>query len=279
MLVHVHIFEPTKSLFKSNRNKKAECHTIDCTHSDQCGLFARGECSYLRALGWQRCPYGKFRTQTGYTPRARAYGTWIYDRKKEYENVGRLSGHTDMMAIVGDYVFLPYAHMTMNENVPFIAKGGAFLHGNCFLPKEHFTIDNIIKICNFRPQALFGGEIKTYQQEEVPKFLIHLSECMPDLFDVLCGQYERAKTAFEERNYVGRKALLSTIKPNIGELKDIHGGLWTWDGTYLTSKNSHASFLLIERKEYTELRIKPTEEAIVKITDNDQVTKETKLLS
>ena len=279
MIVHAHIFKPHASLWKGVKNDKAECHIINCDNSQNCGLFHRGECAWRRALGWSRCPYGKYSQEKGFTKRARAYSDWIYKREKKYEDVGTLSGHTDMMAEIGDYVFLPYAHMDMNENVPFEAKGGAFRQGSAFFPKEHFTIENIIKICDFRPQALFGGEIKTYQQKEVPKFLVHLSEQMPSLFKKLCAAYPRAQEIIDDINYIDRKAVLATLVPNVGSFKDIHGREWTWGGTYLTSVNSHASFLIIGRNEYSELHIKPTADAVVKITCNAQVNKDTKLLS
>lgn len=283
-LVHAHIFKPHNALFKSVRNDKAECHTIRCTHSDQCGLFARGECSWRRSFGWSACPYGKPSTETGFTKRARKYHDWIHEREERHKGIGTLSSHTDMMAEIGDYVFLPYSHMTSNENVPFVAKGGAFLKGNAFLPKESFTIENIIKICEFRPQSLnlFGGgdpEIKSYQAEEVPKFLIHLSEQMIGVFDELCTVYPRAREIVDNISYKERKAVLATVVPNVGTFVDIHGGKWTWDGTYLVSTNSRASFMLVGRREIVELRIKPAENAVVKVTCNEQVDKNTKLLS
>jgi len=284
MLVHAHIFKPHSSIWKGAKSEKAECHIIDCSRHEDCGLYKRGECSWRSPLGWSRCPYGNYSEETGFTTRARKYHDWICEREKKYQGVGTLSGHTNMMAEIGDYVFLPYAHMNMNEDVPFAAKGGAFRKGSAFFPKEHFTIENIIKICDFRPQSLnlFGcgdPEIKSYQAEEIPKFLIHLSEQIPELFDDLCAAYPRAKKIVDNINYVDRKAVLATLVPNVGTFKDIHGGEWTWDGTYLTSVNSHASFLIIGRKEYSELRIKPTADAVIKITYNEQVDKNTKLLS
>ena len=70
---------------------------------------------------------------------------------------------------------------------------------------------------------------------------------------------------------VGRKARLKTLTPNIGEFKDIHGGLWTWDGMYITSENTKASFTLVETREIEECRIKPKDDIIVQVSDERQV--------
>lgn len=70
----------------------------------------------------------------------------------------------------------------------------------------------------------------------------------------------------------------STVAPNVGQLKDIHGGLWTWDGETLTSSNSRPSFLIITSGEIETMTIKPKDsmKVFVKITSDDQVTDETK---
>lgn len=276
VLVHAHIFKPHKAIFKDVKRDKAECHVIDCEKPGVCGLFARGECSLVHAIGWHECPYGTYHKNTGYTTRAKNYYNWLNKKEKEYKDIGYLEGHTDMMTEIGDYIFLPYTHITMNEYIPFLAHGGFMRTGNCFLPKEAFTVDNIINICNFRPRALMGGEITNYQKKEVPKFLIHLSECMPQLFKELCTKYERAKEVFQNRSYIGRKALLSTVVPNIGTF----GGeeTWMWDGEYLTSTNGKKNTLWFKIKG-TEVRIKPVSNAVVEITDNKQVNSKTKLLS
>jgi hypothetical protein len=86
------------------------------------------------------------------------------------------------MEEIGDYIYLHYAHINMNEGVPFLAKSYLFSSGMPFLLKKDFTLENIIKMIKFRPQALFGGEITEYQQKTVPLFLQHLQLKYPELF-------------------------------------------------------------------------------------------------
>jgi hypothetical protein len=271
-IVHAYIYRPHRSIFSGHKKDKAKCSIVQCENSDNCGLYKRGECSWLAVLDWQKCSYGSYSEEEGFTLRSSKYYSWIGDRESKYSNCGTLKSHTEMMATIGDFIFLPYAHMTMNESVFFEASGGAFKK-SCFLPKEKFTIDVIVSICLFRPQALFGGEIKAYQAESVPKFLRDLSEQYPDLFKEVCEKCERANVIKASFSNIGRKAILNTLNPNVGTFIDIHDGHWKWDGEYLTSEDSHASFMLVNK--FSEIRMKPMENQEVEVTDEKQVNKST----
>jgi len=272
MIIHFHIFEPHKSIFKNLKNDKAEYSYIDCSNQKNCGLYQRGECSCLAILGWHKCPYGKYSKETGPTKRSRSYGKWIEEAKQKYKEIGHLKSHSNVIAKIGDYIFLPYAHMTMNESIPFLKHSKLFAKDNCFLLKEFFTIENIINICEFKPQAFMGGEIKQYQKEVIPKFIIHLSEKMPKTFKELCIKYPKAEEICKNKNYIGRKALLKTLTPNVGFFNDV-SSKWEWDGKYLTSTNK-TTYLGIVNK-IKEIRIEPGDNESVEITDNNQVNKNT----
>lgn len=277
-VIYSYVFSPHDAIFKSSRNDKAEHTTVTCSNSENCGLYKRGECCWVTSFDWQSCPYGKFKKDTGYTKKAMAYRGWLDERKNRHNDITvKLTGHKRVMAQVGEYVFLPYAHITMNGNVPFLQKGGLFTKENCFLPMSQFTIDNIISMCNYKPQAMVGGTITSYQEEVVPLFIKHLSEVFPVLYDELIKVYEPAKEVVNNYNYIGRSAILQTLTPNIGLFVDIHKGQWSWDGEYLTSTNSKASFMLAST--FSEIRVKPLDYCIVKITSNEQVNKNTKFTS
>ena len=275
--VHFNVFTPHDAIFKSSRKEKAEVQIVLCGRSEDCELLKRGECSWRAAFSWHACPYGHYRKFKGFTHKARAYTTWISDQKKKYEGVPYLKDHSDVLAFVGDYVFLPYSHMDMSD-AGFIQKSEGFLvHGCSFLKKEKFTVENIEYLIHFRPQAWMGGEITSYQKEEVPKFVKHLQEKCPDLFKQLLEYDPCFEGIIDKYSYKGRKAKLITLMPNIGEFVDIHKAHWIWDGEYLNSKDSHASFMLVSK--FSELRIKPTLDAIVEITNDDQVNDKTEFLS
>lgn len=272
-IVHKNIFKPHNSIFKSGAKERAEVQTVSCCNSANCGLLERGECSFVAPLSCVRCPYGRYNRYTGFTRRASKYSQWIKEQEDKFNGVQTLSWHSQRMAVVGDYVFLPYSHMTMNKNIPFLAHDTMFVGGNCFLPSKEFTVANIVLLVRYKPQAFLGEEITSYQKEVPPKFLKHLSEQMPELFHQVIATDEYAEQRFNEFSNVGRKAVLETLTPNIGEFEDIHGGLWKWDGELLKSNNSHASFMLVNK--FSELTMRPKQGQSVTITDERQVNDNT----
>lgn len=121
---------------------------------------------------------------------------------------------------------------------------------------------------------MMGGEITNYQKEQVPLFIRHLSEKMPDMLKEIINDPANAeiKKIYESLTNIGRTAFLETLTPGVGEFVDIHGGKWEWDGTWLSSKNSHASFVLTG---FSEMKMKPLPKEKVKITDERQVNEKT----
>jgi len=275
--VHFNCFTPHNALFKSSRKEKAEVQIVLCGKSEECELLKRGECSWRSSFGWHACPYGMYRKFQGFTPKARAYHTWIKEQKEKYEGVPYIKEHTDVLAFIGDYVFLPYAHMDMAD-VPWIRKNVGFLGKGCaFLKKELFTKENIEYLIHFRPQAMMGGEITSYQKESVPKFVKHLQEKCPGLFKEVLEYDPTIQKIVDAYSYKGRKAILQTLTPNVGKFVDIHKGEWVWDGEYLISLNSHASFMLVNK--FDEIRVKPKGRDEVQITEDSQVNEKTEFLS
>jgi hypothetical protein len=275
--VHFNCFTPHNALFKSSRKEKAEVQIVLCGKSEECELLKRGECSWRASFGWHACPYGMYRKFQGFTPKARAYHTWIKEQKEKYEGVPYIKEHTDVFAFVGDYVFLPYDHMDMAD-VAWIRKNSGFLGKGCaFLKKEQFTKENIEYLIHFHPQAWQGGEITSYQKESVPKFVKHLQEKCPGLFKELLEYDPTIQAIVDSYSYKGRKAILQTLTPNVGKFVDIHKGEWIWDGEYLISLNSHASFMLVNK--FDEIRVKPKGRDEVQITEDAHVNEKTEFLS
>ena len=265
-VVHFNLFRPENAVFKQLKNARAEIQTITCHNSDNCQLFARNECACRHGLFGGSCPYGNRSIYSGFTRRATKYHSWCAEQKKKYTGVGFLDAPKTLGG-VGDYIFLPYTHMNMLESLPWKGR---------FIKKEDFTVENVTKLIKFRPQAMFGGEIKSYQEEIPPQFLKHLSEQMPELFQQVISADECAGKRYAEWTNIGREAILETTTPNIGQYADIHGGLWTWDGKKLRSGNSKASFLLV--KKFKMLSIVPEEKQVVAITDENQVNQDTVFL-
>ena len=268
---------PINVTISTGTNKeKAFCAIIKCDNCSNCDLYKQKQCVRASILNTQ-CPYGNVEVERGYTKRARSHFQWVNKRQKDYADyLNVLSGPVSKMAKVGDYVYLPYSHMNMNKSVPFMSHSQFLIRGMPFLKVEDFTVDNIVNICNFRPTALMGGEIKSYQKEVVPTFLQHLSESDNDLFMQLIESHPKMGDKLKSFSHVGRHVLLHTLNLNI-DIRDIHGGTWFWDGKYLTSTNSHASFMLVNNPQ--EVRIKPRENSVVKVCNDTHVNENTKFIN
>lgn len=280
-VVHVSVYDPSRpSIFKSKANEKAECRVISCSNSESCGLFKRGECAMIAVIDSQRCPYGSKQYQAGPTRRARTFHTWVSDKNKMYESqLNKLSSYKKKLAIVGGYVFLPYPHMNMNKKLPVEQHGFFMSSGTYFVHLSQFTVELIMDIVNFRPYAMMGGEITSYQEDVVPKFLMHLKEVMPNYYQKLVSVHPEVSVRTDNYSNVGRKARLASLKPGVvvtkyHNSKDLSTQHWTWDGTFLTSTDAGVSFSIVPYDECL-IKMKPKPDAVVEIISDDQVDEDT----
>lgn len=269
------VWNPANSIFKENKNEKALGYVFLCDSHESCELYAKGQC----LLPDIKCPYGRKTKEVGYSRRAQGFGSWISTFKKNHKEVINKSlSMPKKMVYVGDYVYLPISFLDLHRTYDTIEWGGMLSADKYVIKKEMFTAEfianNIIKVI---PRAWLGGTIRDYQEREVPKFITWLKELDKPLFEEvkkLCPDDKR----FEFISNVGRKAKIHTLTPNVGIYTDIHGGEWTWDGEYITSYNCHASFCLVETRNIEECKIRPTKDAVAKVTDDDQVNENTEFI-
>jgi hypothetical protein len=286
-VVHFHLYDPSSGLHlfgKPKANTPTEYQYVECSNAENCQLLKQGQCAMTTFLS-KNCPYGTYRRAVGPTKRAKSFRDWQNEARKKFEGVPYLKSPPAKLAIVGEYVYVPYAHANMNESLPFGNHGGFMRSGSNFLKLSDFTEENIQKIIDFRPQALFGGTIWTYQTEEVPKFLTHLQEVMPNLYSrilELRPDYIERYKLNAPKNYVGRKAFVRTLAPCTFLTKGSREGnykvKWTWDGQKLTTDTDHAySSTWGDVKEYESVTttIVPSEKSVIEITDNCQVGPQT----
>ena len=270
-IIYAHIVG--SSFYGLRHNEKSKLQIINCCNSDNCALHKRDECCIID--GWinNPCPYGTHSNYAGYSRRSLKHYKWIKEQTEKYISVlDKLSLASNVMAVVGEFIYLPYAHITINKTVPFKNRNNFFSVGDSMLEMKYFTIDNIISICEFKPYTIFGDSlIVSYQKNEIPKFVKHLSEQFPDLYNELCEKLPRIKDI--PLTNVGRKAYLFTLNSNIGQYVDCHNSHWIWDGQYLISHDSKASFILVD--EFDEIKLKPTGNPIVDITEDAQTNKNT----
>lgn len=285
-VVSLHIFDPSRTIFKQVSNDKAYAEAIFCSNSESCELFAAGTCT-MRGVFIDKCKYGRIEKHEGFTKRARKFHDWISEQKKKYDpngDIGRLEVPIEKMAIVGDWIYLPYSHMNMNEIVPFESHSKFFVSGTKFILRSQFTLETIKKIVTFRPQAMVARrEIKSYQEEEVPKFLSHLNEKFPDLYEEFFETYPELKEDYkpDKISYVGRKAYLLTLKSGFTYCinHEKYPVEWHWDGEYLKTKSKDAySSTWGKIKDYDDLevKVKPNDDTVIEVQSDDWINENTK---
>lgn len=269
------VYDPSQSFFKQKKSEKAIGHVLTCSCPEKCELYKKNNCLLLNST----CPYGGRHTSTGFSRMAMKYRTWINEFKENHKEAcdAKLTLPKKMEYFM-DLVYIPISFWNLNEHVQFICGKGFFTSEKPVIYKKDFTPEFISEqILNFKPYALFGGQITDYQEKEIPKFLTWLKQLDPDL-------YRKVKTlnpdhpAFNSITNVGRRAVLQTLNPNTGTFTDIHGGTWTWDGEYIYSQNSHFSFTLIDNTDTEEIRLKPNKNAVVRISDENQVNDTTEFI-
>jgi len=275
-VVHCNIYDPrVPSVFKAKANERAQCTVIRCSLA-KCPIRDRGECTWVGILSRHRCPYGKMSIEEGFTKRAGKCGAWVRERKERYEGVPSLGYPGKKMAFVGDYVYLPYPHAAMNETLPWLAPGGAFLSENPFLPKSSWSVATVKSIIVFRPHAMIGGEIKSYQKEEMPKFLLHLRKEDPSMWKELCKERPDLD---KMPDHVGRMALLRTLRAPIefGPDDSRYPVEWRWTGKQVitSSKDAYDKTWGGVKLESLKLMGVPAKDAAIKVEDNEWVTEKT----
>jgi hypothetical protein len=237
-LVSLRVYDPTNSLFKAPANERATCTSIFCS-LESCPVRERGGCIQVQIFSHQKCPYGRMSTESGPTRRAGSFSSWVHEHKQKGKGIPQLGLAATKLAFIGDYVYLPYAHMPMCKEVPFRKHSAFIVNGDSLLPKADWTVENVEKLVAFRPQAMMGGEIASYQKEHVPLFLRHLREGDAKMWQAFVARNPKYDVA---PNYVGRKAVLDTLNAPIEWTTqgNNYPVTWRWDGEELTTESIDA---------------------------------------
>lgn len=284
-LVFLSIIDPRNSFFKQPKSARAECYTVHCglPPDERCDLMGAGQCINATVMPSSRCPYAAPYGEVGPTRRSGDYRRWIEERKDRYTSQlpdrVNFAAAQRVLSFVGQWVWLPYGHIEMNGGVPFLRHSSFLVDGSKFLRRSDWNLENVLKIVRFRPQAMMGGEIRQYQGESVPKFLAHLRERDPEMWRLLV---EVMPELDKPPNYVGRKAILRTLRPGIswstGHEK--YPVAWEWDGTVVRTRAVHAYCEVWGKvaAESITMEVKPKADSAIVVQHNDWVTNETVLI-
>lgn len=200
-----------KPLFKGG-SKRAEITRYYCKLEGECPVLARGEC--IHANMFDSCVYGRRCTETGPTTKAAKYASFIKNAEAERAQHPSPKSAPQRMAYIGDYVWLPYTHMTMVAEVPFLRHSQPFVGGGLpFIKREHFTPQTIKTLCDARPRAIFDNMIiPSYPKESIPTFLRDLRGTDRQLFDETMALYpELAEHVAPPQSLLGKCARLGDL--------------------------------------------------------------------
>ncbi|MEK5358826.1 hypothetical protein [Paenibacillus sp. FSL L8-0709] len=273
--IHVGLYGG-KGLF-GGKETPLEASLINCDKHDKCSYFQSGTCLAVRSFGGGRCQFGRVSNITGYTRRAKKYSEFS-SKWKEHEAYGKLKSPPKKLGIIGDYVVYPYAYaaLEVEDDSVLITNPGFFNEKNVFIPKKLFNVNLIRRLCVFQPQAIMGGTITDYQKKEVPLFLAHLKEVLPELY----VEFTAAYPGYREIDYIGRKALLKTVAPSRVKYESRQypqfNAEWEWTGDHLVYKKGFVSdFNITKGYSVASIVLEPGETSTITITNNEQVTEET----
>ena len=274
-VIQAWVYNPSNGIFKAKKTDRAVLNILHCSAKDDCAMFKKGHCIQHSMVN---CEYGKRTRESGFTPRAKGFYSWIAKKEKAYEGISNeLSKPPKQVAIIGDYVWLPYSHMGwwIKDDV-FTAAVEPYSASNNLLHRKHFTPENIVRILGVNPRGLFGGYLTEYQRKVIPKFASDLKQNMPDLFKDIADIYPQIESMVQVSSYIGRKALLSSLKSGTTVRKETSRNTedWIWDGTYLTSNECRPLFSIVAYTE-CETKLKPKAGVSITIHSNDQVDSDT----
>lgn len=249
---------------KANDRERMEAYI--CEYEGKCPMYEQGKCVCESLfLGQIKCPHSRKIFNSGLTKRANGFGKLASQWREKYAT--NIEIQNKRLCECGDYIYLPYPHLDVFGDKIF-----EDLEGNHFLKKDKFDVSCVRRIIYYRPRALMGGEITSFQEVQVPLFIRHLSEEFPELAKKYLKKYPEDKAKFDSItvNYVGRKAYLNTLKDGAGYV-DCHGNRWEKRGEWLVCDEMRTSIHMAVGKKARKCAQQIVGDEIVEVRSNDDV--------
>jgi hypothetical protein len=199
-----------------------------------------------------RCPNATCHSDRGPTKRAKSFNTWVEDKRNIETSA---EAETKRLSKVYGFYYLPYAFLTGARHD---LEG---IQNEQFVSEDDFDVDYIEKIVRFRPEAWFGGYIKSYKEQEVPRFITHLKEDFPNMYEEWAKKYPESAKMVSEISPVGRKVFVESL-PDGTEIND-HHGTFVKEGNFLKCDEWKSAFIPFSAGKGN---------LIIEITDNMNIT-------
>lgn len=257
-----------------SRDSRLRAERIYCDMADQCSAYKTGKCFMVTTLFGNKCGVGHVIEADGGTKRSKAF---LRVRKEALSDpaYNKLKyPHGTRVTKIGDKALITMPYIEFER----LGRGKLEWHNPGFgkrailIDASNLTVENIYTICSATPGSMTGERIGEYQTRAVPRFLHELRELFP--YEYSAFLEEHPVYADIPRDFTGQRARLATCNRE-GEFKDANGNRFRFDGDVIVCDEYESAFLPFGAKVAT-IRIPIAEGLIVKITDNDQVTPETK---
>lgn len=264
--INLTFYNPQTSIFKTGKSDRERVSLYTCCNKHNCDAYKRNKCIMLNGLWGHSCPYGRRHSQEGYTKAAKNCGKLVREYKAKYPDIHYKVSMLEFVCNIGDYVFLNLPHLINYVNP---IRDRSFFIKDDLIKKEDFTPEFVVELIKFRPRAMFGGEIRDYQQKSVPMFCAQLKRYMPEMYSKVKDIYPDIDKYIEKINYVGKYAKVKTLLPG-----DVGISIYkaAWDGEVIRSTGKELG--IFDLKD-AELVVVPKDDTYVKVVDNTTVTDET----
>lgn len=217
----------------------------------------------------------------GFTPRARSYGKIKNKFQKQYPDLEDKysckypnAGENLSGAI---YTGLSYLSNYVN---PLTKVYPEYFLTSKYIKESAFDDSKFVEdLLNFKPLAMIGGVIESYQNEELPKFLQSVKYYNNELYNKLLA-FDKVKELNESFSPIGKTAKVHTLKPSkVLLLKDLFtysiDCTYFWDGEkiIIIFNDKSAKSTNIDVLSFT-----PKEDYLVKIVEEESVTPQTEFV-
>lgn len=267
--INLTYYNPCTSIFEAEKSDRERVALYQCCQSETCAAYKNKKCIMLNGIWGHGCPYGKQIRKEGYTKAARNCGVLVSEYRNKYSDVEYALKELSTVCKINDYVYTGLLHLRNYVNP---IRPEDFFAFEDLIKFEDFTPEFIVELIKFRPYAIFGGEIESYQKKYVPQFCYQLKRNIPDLYQQVVEIYPEIQNLIENINYVGKKAKVKTLLP--GKVK-LSSDILDWNGDMLKAKGKQISWWGLHDEEVV---IIPDDNTVVEICDNETVMDETVLI-
>lgn len=266
-------YNPKVNALILGKEEKCIFVTYTCNCPEKCEAYKKGMCYLKNGIIGSHCPFGEVKRKIGVEPSFNKF--YIILSSFQFKNIDTLNKLSPIHRIVevgNTYIYLPLHFLDNNTNP--ISNELKIINSN-LLPKENFTIENIIKLIMYRPTFPNGDVMSVYIEKDIPNFVFQLKLFYPEIYEEVCKKIVNIeKEVLPKINYINKFAKVKTLNP--GPIK-MGNFMCYWNGQEITCRSSTIKDLFnIKSKE--EMHIIPYAGTVCQVIDEKTVNESTEFV-